>query len=512
MRNIKLIILTLLIIVHAPLLAVDSFNYVGNEYLHPIDELKETHPPINNKLLGLLNKTNIASILNSSIGNLYTSHGCIHITPTISLALYHFLPVDTPVVIQPYSKTITAELRKIPDITNLMNSKSEYFALQQKFKGAKKLRFEVYPRQGGIIYIEDKPFASLDILSGPHIPNRPLQEYGKNTLVFDRNQATPTPEGTFRIARKTDFFYAPLYPYTSRLKQGTEIEKRNGTYYYLDHRNNSWQVLPEELLQDIQKSKGDQELTFYDIEVDEKNQITKAKWGGHPFGTYAMLLKDKNHRITSILIHTNGELILEQKELLYYLSEMLSVRRSESWDDFVNSNKALLGMKIITDFTNNPNSDDYEANESLAFYKLANNIPLKDKEKELIAPFYFPAQKNIDNIINGKPLSLSPADKEVLNQYGYNKNINLSQFLYGIHEDIMNYDVSIKKSAHWYNSLKKSWEKLTPLKAELDTYFDKHNIHTPIQRKRISYALLSARLKYDTVSSLDLWPTLSEFN
>lgn len=512
MINVKIILLSLLIIIQVPLLAVDSFNYIGNEYLHPIDEIKETHPPINGKLLGLLNKTNIASMLNSSIGNLYTSHGCIHITPTISLALYHFLPINTPVIIQPYSKDISSELKKLPDVSSMMNSKSEYFSLQNKFKAAEKIRLEVYPRKGGILYLEDIPFASLDILSGPHIPNRPLQEVGKNTLVFDRNQATPTPKGAFKIARKTDFFYAPLYPHTSKLKQGTQIVRKNGSYFYMNEKTSLWENLPEELLKDIQKEKGEQELTFYDIKIDKNNLITEAKWGGHPFGKYAILLKDKSNRITSILIHTNGELILEQKELLYYLSEMLSVKKSDSWDDFVRSNQALRGMKIIADFTTNPNSDDYEANESLAFYKLANNIPLKDEEKDLIPPFYFPAQKNIDNIIKGKPLSLSPSDKEVLYQYGYNKKTNLSQFLYGIHEDIMNYDVSIKKSAHWYKSLKNSWDNLGSLKAELDNYFDKNNIHTPIQRKRISYALLSARLKYDNVSSLDLWPTMNGFN
>jgi hypothetical protein len=285
------------------------------------------------------------------------------------------------------------------------------------------------------------------------------------------------------------------------------MKKDNTWQYYQD---NTWNPLPVEIINDIVKKQINHELIYYDIKTTYNGNILSAKWGGHPFGKHSLMLMNAKGIVTSILIHTNGELILEEKELLHYLAEIITQPANSSWDDYLQKNTHLAQMKTISDFVNQPTNTNYQATKSSAFYKLAKNIPLTPTEKNLIPEFYYIAAKNYNNILKKEPIYLSQEDIDTLKKYNIVFDKYIKNSLFGIFTDVKTYEVSMDKAARWYTSLNNAWNNLTTLRKEFDLYFTHNKIKNPIEKQKIAYRLLKSRRNLKKISPLDTSLTFND--
>ncbi|HCT83721.1 MAG TPA: hypothetical protein DF296_00805 [Candidatus Margulisbacteria bacterium] len=503
-RNVIFLVFIILLVL-ATISFAANFNYVGKEELYRYSKLNDTYPPLQYQLIREINDFKVASYINNGIGNLYISHGCVHISPATSFILYSILPLNATVYIKGYNLNPPDNLAEIAELTDLVNSNEDIQNLKYKCSDPTGLKLVLYPQKAGILFLNNKAFAKFNVMSGPEFSNYPLQGKDEKGLVFDKNYAEPTPEGMFRIFKKTDYFYASLYPDTSLLKQDCLMVYKDNKWKYWDEDKQLWASVPVNIAEDLARKDDSFTMLFYEIKRDKDNNIISARWGGHPFGKHALMLMDDKNVITSILIHTNGQLLLEEQEMLYYITDMIISDKEKTWDEFVESHQPLIEMRYITDFIQNPQNSSFADNKSTAFFKLANNLSLSAEEKLYVPDYYYLSQRVTRATKYKMTYAFSSADKRVLSEWRISQDKMIYPKFYGIYYDIFSYDLSFRKSASWYNSLRITWDYVQPLKQEFMVYFDKNNIESPIDRGKVCFSLLSNRLRFGTVSSLYLW-------
>lgn len=483
------------------LLSAYSFTFVGKEENNRYSKLNELYPPIPTDLVNSLNTLNLSNLLSRAIGDLYMSHGCIHVAPAVSYILYSILPISTPVYIKIYRLDPPANSGNLPDLTALVLAEEDLQKLKTDLQEAQNTKVVIYPHSMGILYLSGKPLGKFAVMSGPEQANYPLVEQMENALTFDKNLASPTPDGPYKICKKTDYFYAALYPEASLIEQDTQVAFQDNSWRYWNDKKQHWEELPKAMAKDLERPDDQYTMLWYDLKKNKDNKVYAAKWGGHPFGKHAMLLMDDTNTITSYLIHTNGQLLLEEQELLYYLTEILASSPQVSWAQFVAGHYALGQMKDIADFVKDPINTEFTPNQDTSIYKFANQIPLSYEEKALIPDVYHISQKFVDS--RGAYI-FSANEKKQLNQWGMTQDKNLGYKLYGIYYDMTELDSNFKKTALWYTALANNWTDLSALRNQFDRYFSLYDIASPGDRGKIIYNLLLTRLRYSTVSSLQL--------
>lgn len=499
MKSFLSILICILIFQNA--FAINNLYYIGKETSSSYQRLNNIYPPVSSNLVLELNKINFAAISDKILGDLYESHGCIHISPATAKILYAIIPNKSIVNIMKYSDNISENINELPWVSELIENtealNSDVF---------KNNSITIYPDKIGVLYSNNKAIGKFDMTNGPKLANYPLVSTKENgELIFDKNHATKTPSGKFTTFQKTKHFYAPAYPETSLLKQGAFVKKINGSWNYKDDKSNTWKILPQKMAQDLTGNPPELSLPFYDLERDSKGKVFAAKWGGHPFGNVSFLLMNERGIVTSILMHTNGELVLEEKEIAHYMAEIITISPEIKWNEYVSSNTSLLQKKYIADFIDDPFNPDFKINSSTVMYKLANNLKISENEKEKIEEYYYPSQRFYNHYHKGQQFSLTAKEKQILNKYKIAPMPKIENSLIAIHTDIKMLDVAMKKTYKWYKGFENFFNKSKHVRTLLNKYFEENNIIFEKEKNKIAYNLINSRINYNDTTSFDLW-------
>jgi hypothetical protein len=349
-----------------------------------------------------LNNYNFGVWLNEILGDLYRSHGCLHVSPLNIYFLYELLPVNTPVTVYDYSKKITAaQHAAIPSLANLVNFAQDLEKLKEKFMGTAEARVAVYPSAGlWIIFLDNQPFAKLQVKGGPQTPMYTVQgRDDKGSPVFEDHLAYPTTTGSFRVLNKVQDYVSNIYYDTTVIPMGGEIIKTEKRWKFKDA-NGKWQVVPKVIQEDLDAPAAQRQYTYYDEVVSVSGEVVALRWGSHPFGKYAIQNTKDGYNLFPELIHSSGDLMMEERQLINDLIKILSA----PYDDLDKCIKASPNFELYKacfDFMRDPSREDLIQPRERLSYRLYQGLPISSSEASLLPKDVIAA----DKVLRKQPLN-----------------------------------------------------------------------------------------------------------
>ncbi|MBN2057185.1 MAG: hypothetical protein JW782_00075 [Candidatus Saganbacteria bacterium] len=432
-------------------------------------------------IVDALNDYNFGILLNEILGDLYKSHGCMHISPRNMVLLYDFLPVGAAMKVYKYEERVSQEaLASIPWLADMVNFREDLDRLAKNFSVTKEVQVAVYPYSGDwIIYVKDRPFARLRIRGGPQTKFYQLQgrsEDGKP--LFEQVLAYPTTPGDYNIFRKVESYVSNIYHDTTIIPMGGIIKwvKEKNKYIFQDKEGN-WKDMPAMVAEDLKQPLGDTEYTYYDITRDQSGEVVTMRWGSHPFGKYAIQTSKDGRSAWPELIHSSGDLIMEERQLVNDLIKVLTAPHDEIEKCAKYSQNFEL-YKICWDFINDPSRTDLIQARERAAYRLYFGLKLSSEEGSALPMDVIVANK----VLRGQKLT-NPDIKLLLDEgLAYKRSGELkinTQKIMGLQYDTYQYVVTIQKYAHHYGTLKKHWDKLSNIRKALLKDFNTFVIKDP---------------------------------
>lgn len=420
-------------------------------------------------IVGALNNYNFGILLNEILGDLYKSHGCMHVSPRNSIFIYELLPVGSQMKVYKYSERVSKEaVSKIPWLADLFNFEEDLDKLKQKFTVTSEVQVAVYPYSGDwIIYVKKQPFARLRIRGGPQAKFYQLQGRDKNDKpIFEQVLAYPTTPGNYYIFKKTQNYVSNIYRDTTLLPMGGIIKwvKDKNKWIFQD-KNGKWKDMTPMVATDLKRPAEEREYTYYDVVKNASGEVVSMKWGSHPFGRYALQTTKNRTSPWPELIHSSGDLIMEERSLVNDLIKVLTAPH-DALDDCVKYSQNFDLYRICYEFINDPKRDDLIQAKERAAYRLYFGLSLTAKELALLPQDVVIANKVL------KKKKLSNAEIKVLTSSGlaYKRSgklkINMQKIM-GLQYDTYQYVVTIQKYAHHYGTLKKYWKELSGIRRAL---------------------------------------------
>lgn len=417
-----------------------------------------------------LNNYNLGVLVNEILGDLYKSHGCLHVSPRNSYFLYELLPLNAQIVIHSYARSISEEvLAEVPYLANYLSFREDMPALKERFKDPRDVKVEIYPASGyWLISLKGRPFAKLQVKGGPKDKMYLLQRRDeKGRPVFESHLSYPTTPGSYSAFRKTTDYVSNLYYPTTIVPQGALIEKKKGKWTFAD-RAGKGRDLPAALAADL--SQGAKTYKFYDLAVNASGEVVRARWGDHPFGKYAIITSLDKKIPSPELIHSSGTLIMEERQLIADIIKVLSAPFDEL-DDCVSYSGNFELYKACYDFIRDPGRGDLIEPYEAANYKLYYGLPLSSAEAALL-----PADLKVAAKIFVSKEPLSAADKQLLASEGIGQN---REKLLGLWNDVYRFVLAIEKYAHHYAVLKANWGSLSEVRQAILVDFNNFVIKDP---------------------------------
>lgn len=418
-------------------------------------------------IVDALNNYNFGLLLNDILGDLYKSHGCLHASPRNINFLYTLLPLGAEMQVYPYSKTISAEaIASIPYLADLVNFSEDLEKLKEKFTVPKDIKIAVYPATGEwIIYLKDQPFARLTVKGGPQTKFYLVQGREKNGRpIFQAQLAYPTTAGDYYIFKKVENYVSSIYYDQTIIPMSGVIKNEAGRWFFQD-REGKRRSVPGTIAADLKRPEEEREYTYFDKTLNASGEVLSLKWGSHPFGRFALQTTVDHRTAWPELIHSSGDLMMEERQLVNDLIALLTAPCDEV-DDCVKTNRDFELYKACYEFTLDPGRMDLIQPKERAAYRLYFNLPLTTSEAALLPPDVVVAAKLL------RKQALTAADTKVLVDEGiaYRRSgklkINMEKIL-GLQFDTYQYVVTIQKYAHHYATLKRRWGELSGLRRAL---------------------------------------------
>jgi len=452
-----------------------------------------------------LNDYNFGILLNDMLGNLYKSHGCLHVSPRDSYLLYSILPVNTKIKINGYDKKADTDLiEKTPFLASLVDFEEDVKKLKEKFGNPKDVFIEVYPMSGDwIIFLDKSPFARLRVLGGPR--KKMLGVTGRDIdgrPSFSEDSAYPTTPGIFYVLRKDESYISNLYRDTTIVPMGALIKKENGKWTFEDAAGKK-KSLPAVIAADLSKKPDERDFQYYDLAMNDKNEIIKARWGSHEFGKYSIITSKNKRTPSPELIHTSGDLMMEQRQLVKDLIKILSAPK-DSFDECVSASSNFDLYRECYNFVSSPEGNYLITPAETGRYKLYFDMPLSSKEVSFMPKDAVIAEKIIKN--KGP---LTRTEEDLLVEYGIarrsgNKlNINMEK-IYGIDFETFQNVVVIQKYAHHYEVLRARWPKLSQMRKAMFLDFKKLLVKDPGTLSMFMNELMIQRVDMKRISQADV--------
>jgi hypothetical protein len=422
---------------------------------------------LNLNIVPALNNYNLGVLLNDILGDLYKSHGCLHVSPRNMIFLYDLLPIGAQMKVYPYSMTVSEEsLSSIPYLADLINFRADLEAIKDKFLITSEVQIAVYPSSGDwLIYLKGTPFARLTIKGGGQEKFYLVQDRdAKGRPIFEGHLAYPTTPGDYYIFKRTENYVSNLYYDQTIVPMGGLIKQQKGKWIF-QNKNGNWKELPPALIYDLKQPIEKQAYTYYDQIKNSSGEVVAMKWGSHPFGLLALQTSVDRRTAWPELIHSSGDLMMEERQLVNDLIRILTAP-SDDLDQCLPFSQNFDLYKICADFVANPDRTDLIQPKERAAYRLHFGLPLTASEEALLPPDVLIA----DKIVHKKPLT--EAENQVLINEGIayrrsgNLKINMEKIL-GLKNDTYQYVVTIQKYAHHYETLKRRWPELSALRLAL---------------------------------------------
>jgi hypothetical protein len=428
--------------------------------------------------VGALNNYNFGVLINEMIGNLYRSHGCLHMAPRSIFLSSKLLPIGAKIVIKDYKETADPSYEQLPTLTSLIDFADDLKALAPRFAKPSAVTVTVYPSSSlWLISLDDKPFARIKIKSGPSTAIKVVQSRdSQGRPVFADDTAYPTSAATFYVFKKPVNYVSGLYHDTTIIPQDSQMRKEEGKWAFLDAGGN-WAKVADTVAADLNAPADKQLYLYYNVATDESGAVIKARWGSNEFGKYPLQLSRNRKTSASELAHTSGDLLMEERQMVRELVKVLAAPK-DSFDDCVRYSKNFELDFACYNFLQAPETPNVIEPLGSAAYKLDNNLPLTSAETAVIPPDVFVAYKVAGNI------PLTQAESDLLTSEGIAKwegtvlkidKLKTQGLIYDIHE----YVISIRKNANIYSTLKAHWAELLPLRHALLNDLDKFKISDP---------------------------------
>ncbi|OGC04911.1 hypothetical protein A2276_03025 [candidate division WOR-1 bacterium RIFOXYA12_FULL_43_27] len=381
-----------------------------------------------------LNRYNYGVLLNKMLGDLYKSHGCLHVSPRNSYLLYRLLPLKTRVVVNNYNKIIDEEkIALIPYLADLVNFEEDLEILRTKW-GAGALKAEVYPKQGfWIIYLNGSPMAKIEIKGGPQNKMYVMQgRDGKGRPIFEDKLSYPTTAGTYYVYKKMENYLSNAYRDTTVIPMGGLLKKEKGRWTF------DGKGIPSVIKDDLESDAENRTFEYFEKVKGEDGKLIQARWGSNPFGKYPIQLSPDGIRPSPELVHTSGDLMMEQRRLVDDLISIISAPKEEL-DDCIEYSNSFSLYKACSDFVKNPERDD------------------------LIEPLYSGCYKlNFGLALTSSEAAVVPADFQSLD-----KSSLPPEKIYGMRYDLFLYAVTVIKGANAYDALKERWDDISGIRKAL---------------------------------------------
>ena len=457
-----------------------------------------------------INRYNFGVLLNQILGNLYKSHGCLHLSPRDAYLVYSSIPVGSRINIFNYNKLPNLEtLEALPYLADLVDFKEDLTSVASTLASSI-TTIEVFPLTGDwIIHEKSGPFAKLSIKGGPkekmHMVER-WDEFGNP--IFSPNLAYPTSSGTFYIFKKVESYQSKLYKDTTSIPMGAVIKKK-GDYWIFEDLNGNWKRVPEAISIDLAVPQSDRDFAYYDTTTDKDGSIIQTRWGSHDFGKYSLTMsKNKKSQIPEV-IHTAGDLMLEQRNLVGDLIELLATP-GDSFDECIKFNTDFSFYKTCYDFTRNISSETFSDPIISGNYKAYYGIPLSEREAKVVSPYAVIATRVLKN-----NMALSDSEKELLIK-GKIATIEKKKFkinkekLSGINFDSYQYAIYIQKLANHYTQLRDHWDGLTKVREAMLKDFQQFTIKDPVIFKKFIKEMVLKRVDLQAITSEDVYKILED--
>ena len=434
---------------------------------------------INLRSVDSLNNYNFGRILNDILGDLYRSHGCLHVSPRNIYVLYKTLPVGTKILIHPYSQKISQEaFASVPRLSDLVDFSEDVEKLKDTFSVTSGVRIEVYTDSGlWVIYLKDKPYAKLIVKGGPRDVLYMVEDRNSKGLpVFSKELSYPTTPGDYRIYSKVIDYVSGLYKDSTMVPQGGLIKKQSGKWIFQDKYGN-WQTLPKSLADDLSRLPEARDFTYYDERTNASGEVVELKWGSQPFGKYAMQITKNGKAPSPELIHTSGDLIMEERQLVNDLIEIMAAP-SDDADGCIDNNSDFEYYRDCYRFISDQTKGDLLDNQLKAYYKLYYGFPLGTQEAALLPR---------DSIAADKAIRRQALNKEEINvlisagvaKIKNGKTVFDDRKLRGLRYDTYQYVVIVEKYAHHYIILKQYWAELAGLRGSMLEDFNNFVLKDP---------------------------------
>ncbi|OGC25320.1 hypothetical protein A2291_02810 [candidate division WOR-1 bacterium RIFOXYB2_FULL_42_35] len=457
-----------------------------------------------------LNNYNFGLLLDDILGDLYKSHGCLHTSPRNSQFLYDLLPIGTRITVYGYDKKLpAADVEKIPYFAHLVNFQDDLDQLEQRFAQTAEVDVVVYPSSGlWLIYLKSKPFAKLRVRGGPQANMYLVQDRTDDGLpVFEEHLAYPTTPGTFYILKKTDHYVSNIYRDQTVMAMGGLLKKEAGQWLF-ENDKNDWVTVPQVIQLDLNSPEDKHKYTYYDAVKNASGEVVEVKWGSHPFGKYALQTsKDKKTPFPE-LIHSSGDLIMEERQLINDLIKVLAAPHDELEQCAKYSQNFDL-YRTCYEFVKDPSREDLLQTKERANYRVYHGLSLTSVEVAALPPDVIVA----DKVMRNKQLSEAEIRLLIKEGVAYRRGgevkLNMEKIL-GLQFDTYQYVVMIQKFAHHYQVLKDNWEELSALRLALLKDFNNFVIRDPQLMHNFLSQLMLERTDLKHLSQTDALKRLYE--
>ncbi|MFA5113889.1 MAG: L,D-transpeptidase [Candidatus Margulisiibacteriota bacterium] len=427
-----------------------------------------------------LNEYNFGLILNDILGDLYKSHGCIHVSPRNSYFLYEILPLGAEMVVHPYTDRLSAEaIAAVPPLANLVNYAEDLEKLKAAFADRKAVRIDVYPSSGfWLVSLDGKPFARLAVKGGAQkVMQMVMSRDAKGRPVFEAALAYPTSPGRFRILKRTTNYVSNLYRDTTIIPMGGEIVSR-GDHWSFQDSTGQWRDLPASVADDLNKPSEARQYTFYDPAVNASGEVASVKWGSHPFGKYALITTKDGRTAWPELIHSSGDLIMEERQLINDLIYVLAAPH-DALDDCLDNSPNFGLYKDCYDFVSGVNSGEVLGDRERAAYKLHYGLPRTASEEATLPPDTVAAYRS--------------------NRGGLKMKLDQRKIDGLVYDNYM-YVVTVEKYAHHYATLRRYWQELSGLRLAMLRDFNDFVVKDPVIFHSFMRELMLARTRLERLS------------
>jgi len=412
-----------------------------------------------------LNAYNFHSLFDRTLGDLYKSHGCLHLAPVDSKIFCEILPIGTKVTIRPYSeKADDAVVRSLPDLIDLMMFESDLEDIKAKLAPKNACSIDVYPgSEIFVIKLKGSPFAKIHFVPGPKEAMYPMMgRDGNGSPYFDDSLAGPTTAGTYYVLKKVENYKSPTYKDTTDVPMGALMTFKDGDLVYKNDRG-VYLSVPEAIQQDLALPEEDRNFEYFRIKKDDNGKIVEARWGSNTFGKYVTILSKDKRTPYPELIHTSGELMMEESKFIMDTIGLLS-SPGDSFDECVASSESFLSYKDYYDFVKDPSRNGLITDAESAHYRLYFDLPLDERSASALPKDSVAANKYLKGL---GPLTRDEEDVLIKSGAGKRKAgkfIPDKKRILGIQSYTYQYMVGINKYANCYSSIMKSWDDLNAMR------------------------------------------------